>query len=243
MNVNIEKIATLSSDGRVMVYGGDAPEVFQYHGFQYEASTVKGFVELVKKKGVQERAVVFGSGKCFHAILDDAVQDRELDTVTMPFEHSVICKEWLPILQNGMVMNQKQFVDFLKRRSDGEIENIDELLYNIKNFKYVTSVSGDFTYDSRNNYTFAVKVQEAEGTVRIPQSFIMKCEIFKGSGWEQMMEIELEIQKPKDQGEALLFQLTCPKFPRYIEDAKEQLFDSMKRELDGWLVVEGSAKN
>ena len=84
-------------------------------------------------------------------------------------------------------------------------------------------------------------MQEAEGTVRIPQSFIIKCEIFKDSGWEQMMEIELEIQKPKDQGEALLFQLTCPKFPRYIQDAKEQLFDSMKKELDGWLVVEGSA--
>lgn len=241
MNVNIENIKFDSDVDSLKVYTGEAPEIFQYHGYQYEASTVKGFVELVKKKGVQERAVIFGSGTRFHAVLDDAVQDREHDTVTMPFEYSVICKEWLPILQNGMVMNQKQFVDFLKRRSDGEIENIDELLYNIKNFKYVTSVSGDFTYDSRNNYTFAVKVQEAEGTVRIPQSFIMKCEIFKGSGWEQMMEIELEIQKPKDQGEPLLFKLTCPKFPRYLQDAKENLFDNMKRELDGWLVVEGSA--
>ena len=198
MNVNIERLASLSENGRVMVYGGEAPEIFQYHGYQYEASTVKGFVELVKKKGVQERAVIFGSGTCFHAILDDAVQDRERDTVTMPFKYSVICNEWIQILQRGEIFNIKEFVDFLKRRSDGEIENIDELLYNIKNFKYVTSVSGDFTYDSRNNYTFAVKVQEAEGTVRIPQSFIMKCEIFKGSGWEQMMEIELEIQKPKD---------------------------------------------
>ena len=93
MNVNIERLASLSENGRVMVYGGEAPEIFQYHGYQYEASTVKGFVELVKKKGVQERAVIFGSGTCFHAILDDAVQDRERDTVTMPFKYSVICND------------------------------------------------------------------------------------------------------------------------------------------------------
>lgn len=241
MNVNIEKIASLSTDGKVMVYGGEAPEIFQYHGFRYEASSVKGFVELVKAKGVQERAVVFGHEKGFYAVLDDGVKDRELDTVSMPFKHSVICQEWLQILKNGQVLNLKEFIDFLKRRSEGEIENIDELIYNIKNFKYVTNISGDFTYDNRNNYTFMVKAQDAEGTVRIPQSFIMKCEIFKGSGWEQMMEIELEIQKPKSPGEPLLFQLSCPKFPRYLQDAKEELYDSMKKELEGWLVVEGSA--
>lgn len=241
MNVNIEKLASLSPDGKVMVYGGEAPEIFQYHGFQYEASSVKGFVELVKAKGVQDRAVVFGHGKGFYAVLDDSVQDRELDTVTMPFTYSVICREWLQILESGQVLNLKEFIDFLKRRNDGEIENIDELIYNIKNFKYVTNISGDFTYDNRNNYTFMVKAQDAEGTVRIPQSFIIKCEIFKDSGREQMMEIELEIQKPKSPGEPLLFQLSCPKFPRYLQDAKEELYDSMKKELNGWLVVEGKA--
>ena len=135
MNVNIEKLASLSPDGRVMVYGGEAPEIFQYHGAQYETLSVKGFVELVKAKGVQDRAVVFGTEKGFYAILDDGVKDRELDTVSMPFKHSVICNEWIQILQKGVIFNIKEFVDFLKRRSDGEIENIDELLYNIKNFK------------------------------------------------------------------------------------------------------------
>lgn len=242
--MDIEKVVIPEGCNDLTLREGSAPSplpLYDYQGFQYVADTTASFVELVKAKGNQDNAVIFSNARGFFAILDDKVQDRDHDTVSRNFGFSVQAREWLEILQGkGKVFSIKGIVDFLKRRDEKEIEDLPELLYAMQNFKYVNNVSGDFTFDTMNNYTFGIKVSEAEGTVRIPQLIYATIELYEDSNWPQVMEIEVEIQKPKEAGEGPLIFLSCPKFDRYLKDAKENEADVMKRQLDGWLVVSGS---
>lgn len=214
--------------------------LFDYQGYQYTALDVKSFCELVKAKGKQPSALIFSDDAGFTAILDDTVISRKQDTVRMPYTYSVQMEEWEPVLSpGGHVFALKELIDYIKRADGKTIDNFESLLSSFKNFKYVSNVTGDFTFDNRNNYTFCVKVKDAEGTVRIPQTFCANVEIFKNSDWFQWMEIEVEISQPKAAGEQPLFLLSCPKFPRYLQAAQENLYEQMKKELDGWLVVQG----
>lgn len=233
----------LEGTKEIIVYEGQAPNKLSpsdYQGYQYKALDVTSFSMLVKSKGVQEAAVIFADTNKFKAILDDRVIDREQDTVIMPYTYSVQMEEWRPVLEKGHVFKVKELIDYIKRCDNKVIEDFDVLLDAVKNFRYVSNITGDFTFDNRNNYTFCVKVKDAEGLVRIPQVFFANIEIYKNSGWLQCMEIEVEIEQPKQAGEEPLFQLRCPKFPRYLETAREALCDQMRSELNGWLVVNGS---
>ena len=97
----------------------------------------------------------------FSAVLDDSVIDRNQDEVRYEFETSTQVKEWRGILsEGGLGFQVKSFCDFLKRREEGEIDGISELLFAAQNFKYATNITGDYTFDSRNNYTFSIKVNE-----------------------------------------------------------------------------------
>jgi len=219
-----------------------ALDPYDYQGFKYAALSTKAFATLVKSKGSKENAVIFANSKGFFAILDDTVKDRTQDTILLDFILSTKCEEWGAILKGEQVFNIKQLIDFLKRRDENEIENMEEIIYAVRNFKYVSTVTGDFTYDDRSNYVFSFKVKDAEGTVRIPQTIMATIEVFKDSEWPQAMEIEVEVQKPKEEGEGPLLKLSCPKWLRYLESAKDYEFTTLEKELTDWLLVTGYSK-
>lgn len=227
---------------QILIREGQAPkplDPYDYKGFRYAALSTKAFATLVKTKGSKDNAVVFANSKGFFAILDDTVKDRPQDTVSLDFIISTKCREWTDILEGGHVFNIKQLIDFLKRRDEDEIENIEEIIYAVRNFKYVSTITGDFTYDDRSNYVFSFKVKDAEGTVRIPQTIMATIEVFKDSDWPQALEIEVEVQKPKEEGEGPLIKLSCPKWDRYLETAKDFEFTTLEKELNEWLLVTG----
>ncbi|MBR4401054.1 MAG: hypothetical protein IKT09_05100 [Synergistes sp.] len=227
----------------ITIIEGIAPNplpLFNYQGCQYTALDVESFCSLVKAKGARLSAIIFADAAGFTAILDDTVISRKQDTVTMPYTYSVQAEEWEPVLSSGgTAFALKDLIDYIKRCDAATIDGFEELLVAFKNFKYVSNVTGDFTFDNRNNYTFCVKVRDAEGTVRIPQLFLSNIEIYKNSGFFQRMEIEVEIYQPKTAGEQPLIKLRCPKFPRYLQAAQAELYSHMKNDLDGWLVVQG----
>lgn len=243
MDLNDIKI-TPQGDTLIIREGQAATQLdpYDYQGFQYTATDVQSFCALVTAKCSPADAVVFSNGEGFQAILNDKIIDRRQDTVKMPYTYSIQMEEWKPVLENGETFTVKGLVDYIKRADPASIENFEILLDAFKNFRYVSSISGDFSYDNRNNYTFSVKMKDAEGTVRIPQSFMANIEIYKDSDWFQWMEIEVEIYKPKEAGEQPVFLLSCPKFERYKETAQEELFDTMKASLKDLLVVHGSPK-
>lgn len=222
---------------------GAAPRVldpFDYQGFQYKADSLNAFVTLIKAKATApDRCVVFYNDGGYHAILDDTVKDREQDVVVYDFKKSVQFGEWAEILEKGEIFGIPAFVRFLQRREPGEVEELDKILFAAQNFKYVTTIDGDFKFDDRNNYVFAVTVNDTGTTVRLPQTMLATVEIYKDSGWKQCVEVELDIHKPKEAGQPPAITLLCPKFARYLEKAKEQQHAELVNRLDGWLVVAG----
>jgi len=204
----METKANITPDGKeLFLREGKAPDIFQYRGFSYHADTVKSFADLVKAKSKTELCVVFYNEKQFSVIIDDTVQDREQDTVTYEYVGSVQFNEWKQLLTFEKFFSIKEFADFLKRREPQEIQNIDDLLFAVQNFRYVTNIQGDFSFEDRNNYTFNVKINEVEGTVRVPRTIYVRMELFKNSGFFQDVEVEIEVHRPKNQDE---FQLTRP---------------------------------
>jgi len=220
---------------------GKAPEIFQYQGFRYEAQSTDSLISLVKAKGSKAYSVIGYTKKQVVVIVDDMIKDRPQDIIAYPYQYSQQYLEWSRIL-NGAKLTQKEFVDFLKRRELDEVYNLDELLASIQKFRFVTNISGDFVYDDNNNYTFAIKVGDAEGTMRLPTSIAAVIEIFNESDFRQDINIELEIEKPKSQDDKLMFHLSCPTLQRYLDEAVEREIFKIKTQLDGYLIVAGDLK-
>ena len=217
---------------------GAAQTPFRYGGFTYHVETTESFVKLIKAKATKENAVVAYQNGTMQAILDDTITDRPNDRLIYSLKVSQQAKEWIDILgKNNGPMGQKSFLNFLKRRSVEELPNLEELIFSVQNFRYVTNISGEASYEDGNNYVFGIKVKDAEGTTTLPKSIYPKIQIYKESDFVEAMEIEIEIVKPRDAGEGLGFVLSCPKFERYVEEAQAHEVEKMKKELDGFLVV------
>lgn len=238
----IGKMQILPAGDELTIRVGQAAkelDPYDYPGFSHQAFTTQSFISLVDAKANKFQAVIFANDKGFSAICDDSIEDRPWDRISMKFEFSTQAKEWQEILENGKVFSIKNLVDFLKRRDEKEIDNLDELLYAFKNFKFAKSIIGDFSYDDRNNYNFALKVNNTETTVRIPAVVQANIEIFKGSGFVSSMDIEIEVQEPTTSSEQPLIFLSCPTFPRQYEKAKEVEIETLRQGLPDWLIVEG----
>lgn len=218
---------------------GQAPRVYEYNGFQHRVFSTDSFVRLVDAKANKPNCVVAYHDSGMKAILDDMVVDRNLDTVSYEFRKSLQYGEWKRILE-GTVMSQKDFIKFLQSREDDEIKDAEALLFNVKNFKYVTNIEGDFSQADRNNYTFMIKSKDGEGTVKIPQFLYVKLEIFNESSFSQLVEIEVEVYRPKDPTEVPGFKFECPKLERYLKAAVEHEVEAMKAGLPDYLIITGS---
>lgn len=234
-----QKINITPVGDQVVIRTGSATQIFKYNGFQYEAYSTDSFIRMVDAKAIQSNAVVAYDDTGMKAILDDTVIDREQDRVRYDFLKSLQYQEFKQILE-GCRMNQKEFIKFLQRREPDEIKDIEKLLYDLMNFKYVTNIEGDFSQADNNNYTFMIKTKEGEGTVKIPQVINAKIEVFNDSGFFQGMEIEIEVYKPKDPGESPGFELKCPKLSRYLKAAVEHEIETLKKGLPDYLIITGS---
>ncbi|MDR3279297.1 MAG: hypothetical protein LBT23_02190 [Synergistaceae bacterium] len=221
---------------------GDAEKIFQYAGFRYSANSTDSFVRLLKAniKDVWN-AVVFVNDKGFHAIVDTSVTDRPQDKIVYDFSLSPQGEEWGLILEKGQVFDVKSMVDFLKRRETGEIDTIEDILYAAQNFRYVIKSEGDFTRDNSQNYVMAIKVGEAEGTIKVPEKIYANIALLKGSDFTQSIEIEVDIHRPKDEKDGKPgFHLSCPKFERYYQRAILSEVAALKHELGEFLVIDGA---
>jgi hypothetical protein len=228
-------------EGETVFRTGEAPEIFQYRGYSYRAYTTDSFCRLLKY-GAEDakRAVVFETKKGFRAVVDCAVHDRPQDRVLYDFALSVRAEEWKEIFEAGRAFSVKQMVDFLKRREPDEIEDADAFMAAAKNVKYVIRTEADFSRDDDHNYVVAIRVGEAEGTIRVPECVYVRIPLLEGSDFVQRVEVEVTIHRPKDEKDgAPGFFLSCPKYARYFEKAREAEIVRLESALDGFLVVQG----
>lgn len=241
MNVHDLNLHIKPSEEACILRTGDAPKIYIYEGYQHKVDTTESFCRLLKDKAKDvSQAVVFVHKEGYTSIVDTSIKDRPQDTIEFKYSQSVLAKEWWNIFVNGAVFDIKSMVDFLKRREDGEIDNVDVFMHSVKNFKYVIHTSGDFTRDDAQNYVMAIKIAEAEGTIKVPDHIIANVELLEGSGFVQAMEIEVDIHRPKsDQEGKPGFRLSCPKYDRYLDKAKRQEIASLENNLQGFLIVKG----
>ena len=214
------------------------PDIYQYKGFRHSTTSAEGFVELVRSKSNKPNCVVFWNGDGeMKAIMDDTVYDRPQDLVTFSPSRSVQYKEWYDVLAHGVSFEQKPFIDFLRTREPHELIGRDDLLMKVRKFTYVTRTEGDAIRDDNNNYSFALKVNNVEATVQIPATMYLDIELFAESEFRQRVELDLEVEIPRKEGEKLKFKLSCPTFERYKQAAIDGIVDYIKTELDGSLIV------
>jgi len=220
-----------SQNDETIIRMGQAAEPFNYPGTIYKALSTEAFEILIKWRQTKHTVVGYHDSG-FTAILDDSLIDMKRDMVLYRFENSLQMKEWKDVLQQAL--SQKTLIDFIKCRRDSipEIPNSEVLLYNLQNFKFVQNIEADYSRTDNNNYTFAFKSKDGEGTVDIPQQFTANIEIIKESGFLQDMDIELEIRRPKNADEKPSFILSCPKLGRYEEMAKDHEYDKLKELLN-----------
>jgi len=218
---------------------GEAKQLYQYDGYQYTAESTESLITLVRSKGSEENTIIAYTDGGIKVILDDTVITRDQDRLKYNYKYSQQFEEFRSILEKGVVFEQKQFIDFLRRREPGEINGQDMLMAAIQSFKFSSIISGDFTYDDQDNYICSFKIGDAEGTVKIPQLITANIEVFNESDFVQTVELELEIKKPRDQSEKPLIALTCPKLPRYLQKAMDHEIETVENELEGYLIVAG----
>lgn len=236
--INIE---VKSAAPEVIVREGRAPEIFVFGGRKFVAGSHKSFIELVKSKSSKANAVVAYNDAGAKCVIDDTVMNMPFETIQYAYQPSIQAKEWGKILSgDGKVFEHKQIIDFLKIRTEEEIPIIDKLLDSVKNFKYALKISGDYTFDDRNNYTVAISIGEREGTIRIPTLIELQVELFEESEFKQIFEIEIEIVRPRSENEKPLFRFSCPKYLRYEKEAKDNILEKIKEDLAEYLVVAGS---
>ena len=235
----------LTPEGECVLRTGEAPRIFQYKGYAYDVESTDSFCRLLKAKAGSDAdaAVVFVNEAGFQAIVDTRVQDRPQDKIAYDYQYSVLAQEWIEILERGRVFNIKQMIEFLKQREEGEIEDLDTLMYAAQNFKYVVKSEGDFTRDDKQNYVMAIKVGEAEGTVKVPEQILINVELYEGSGFTQCMEVEIDIHRPKSEQDGKPgFLLSCPKFDRYRHKAQKNEVNTLETALTDFLIVNGAPR-
>lgn len=212
-------------------------QAYRFSGTNYSLDSIQAVIDLVKAKGSKENTVIFYDDNQIGVILDDSVMDRNQDKAVYDFAFSDDFREWKEIL--GVVMDQKKFVDFLKRRPVTEAHVTEPLLAQVQHLKLMTQIIGDYQHDDDGNTTFMFKTKDGEGKGKLPKKIELNMVILKESDLAQLIEFELELKKPKSEEEKPLFIITCPKLQRYIKIATDHEVGKLKKALEGYLILAG----
>lgn len=138
----------------------ETKKIYEGNVRNYKANSMQSVVDLVKEKGSIPATVIAYdtddiSRACVQVIFDDTVQDNKLDKAQYDFQYSEDLKDWEDIF--GKRLNQKELVDFLRRRDEDEVCHIDDLIAQIQKLKLMTTIMGDYQYDDDGNVSVMYK--------------------------------------------------------------------------------------
>lgn len=213
-------------------------KVHDWNPRRYDIESMESLIQLVRAKGTPDKTVMGYTLNQVQTIFDDTIENRPLDKATYNFSHADELIDWRGIF--GKRINQKELIDFLKRREDEEVENREQLIANAQKLKLVTKVIGDYTYDDNNNVSFFFESKDGEGAVMLPSTIYVTIPILNESTYSATMEVEVELIKPKSEDEKPQIIFKCPKLKKHIKDAVKHEIDIMKKELPEYLILAGS---
>lgn len=216
---------------------GSLPAPFQYQGYRYTLESTQSVIDFIRWKGSQGDTVIFVDEKGIQVVLDDTEEDRPKDGAVYGYKKSMELEEWDNILANSV--QQKDFINFLKRRPEGEVTDIDPLLAAVQKLNLATVITGDYAYEDINNHVVSFKIKETETSTRLPKVLMVRMPLIYGSEYVPEMEVELEFRAPRNEGEKPVFFLTMPKLDRYWKEAVDHEVKVLKESLEGYLILSG----
>jgi len=211
--------------------------VFQPEGTNYKLNSIESVAELVKIKGNKENTVIFYNDRHVGIILNDSILDRPKDYATYTFTLSDELAAWSSLFNK--YIDQRSFVNFLKRRKPEEVDHAESLMAKIQNLKIATEILGDYQYDDNNNFTVMFKAKDKEDSITLPSVLTLQVPFFYGSNKVMSIEIEMEMVKPRNENEKPGFKLTCLKYDLYHREAVEYEVERLQHLLPGYLVLAG----
>lgn len=225
----------------LVVRHGQAPNIFQYNGFQYAVDTTTSFINSVLKLANKDTAVVAYQKEELRvfAVLDANVQDRPQDGISLQFKISRELKSWLSVCDARI--DQKALVKFLEVQKASGLD-VDLLIGSLKQLKFMTQTTGDYSFDDNNNYTFSFKVGDAEGIAKIPAQIVVKLPILMDGTLVTDVTFEIEFLKPKAENEKPGFVITCPLLQAIKDQAVDEELSEIHKHLDGFLIVAGKLR-
>jgi len=233
----VERVHITPVGDTVKIMHGELP-FFQKDGVNYRVDTLQSILDLVRSKGSAEKTIIFYNDTFIHAILDDTINDRTLDTARYNFSYSIEFLAWKEILGDKLI--QKDLIEFLRNHPGDVVGGIDYLISMVSKLKVVTEIVGDYNYDDNNNVSFFFKSKDGEGQVKLPAVIQIQIPVFRESSFVPIIDIELQLNKPKSENEKPTIQLTCQKLKFYHNNAVKHEVSLLKETLSGFMIFAGA---
>lgn len=245
MKDNIKVVVNPTTDRVRIEY--QEPTEFIYKGAQYTLTSTQAVIDLIKKRGSIENTLIFyqdnPDSPKIQVVLDDMIQDRNKDIAVYNFEESDLLKEWKTIMDNQGI-DQKAFIKFLKRRDGSEFVDpvmLQQLLAISQTLNIASVINFDSIYQNENNKEVSFKIKDADSSTIIPDIFTLQMPIYNESDLICEIEVEIELVKPREEGQKARFVLTCPRLPSYKKAAIRYEVDKMRTALEGYEFLAGRA--
>lgn len=198
----------------------------------------ESFVAFVKQYGDPKKGSVFyssGAGERFTVTMFFDAMNRE-ESVELTFSRSLELQTFLG-KGPGAIMNQKQFLKTLETfpeciESVTAIRAMVERLQMSKEIKFESNLDPD-------NLTFIYSEKGGQQEGKLPKKIMLTLPFFEGSENRIRIEVDLDVEMPKSEGDKPSFKLENVKHARTERDAVKAEIDSMKQKLSGWLFLNG----
>ena len=214
-------------------------EIHEWNTRGYELDSLQAVMNLVVRKGTREHTVIFYTEDAVRVILDDSIQDRPLDKATYAFTLSDQFDAWCELLNKRLT--QRELVNSLKRLDANELPQRDQLIANLRKLQVATVITAGYEFDDAGNLNVAYRETNGrEGIMALPNVINPDLPILNESDYQVMIEIELELIKPKADDERPMIVLTCPKKDVYIKNAVAHEVKKLKSNLPQHLILAGS---
>jgi len=215
----------------------DLPAIHQFKGYNFQLESVQSLIDLILRKGDPAKTIISGNESGIYAVLDDTITDRPQDTAYCPYLHSLEFSEWSKVI--GDRMNQKTFVEFLRRRPPGQVNDFDKLMAAVQTLKINVQITGESVYEDNNNVSFVFKSSEKEGKLSLPKTLLVWLPLVLGSADNIFVDFDMEFCIPKSDTEKPSFVLSMPRKDFFWRQATQKEFDKLKTALPGYLILDG----
>lgn len=212
---------------------------------QYIMHESVAFVDAVEEYGNKDTGIIFfellsdlpGIAGAVTMFFD---QSSRKEKITLPLARSLEFRSFL----NGKekMFSQKDFlklIDTFPECIEIDSSNVNVFRAMVEKLQLSTKIDFESNADPRNLTFIYQERSGGDQTGSIPKKITLVLPYFEGSGNKVVIDADLEVTTPKNEGEKPSFKLGNVKHERTEREALKMEIDSLQSKLAGWLFVNG----